>query len=829
MTTEPKYTPWKQETFNFIAQYKDVINAAAAAIPGGKVSGEALAGAMAKELDAYLNQRWREEAKDRYALTMLWPDAECRIESYCTTVTGLIDRASSLSKVALPVLVDMGPFNTQGATALRALEKYLHEHQSPNDDPLDLKKYAGTCRDFLEVLAGLSGDEAETVRVSAAIWALRMADAYDWYSGKILGNKDSENYWFGLSQPERDALLAQWAISGPVVMERLYRDNLAANQGTYLPMPGGGSSGGWNVLGNSRAIGNAMGNPGYGVDLGALGIIPEPVDWDLLDPFGGDTIDWDLFDPFGGEGDGTCPRPLEPPAQRTTPLRRRDPLILDLNGDGIGTKNYKNGAIFDHDGDGFAEITGWVDAHDGFLVMDRNGDGVINDDKELFGDQTILKNGTKAANGFEALADLDSNQDGKIDANDAAFSLLRVWQDSDGDGYSSAEELFSLDELGIKSINLDSSVANITDAKGNTKTRVGSFEKTDGTTAEIAECTLRADPMYAIPLEWLDTPNDIEALPELQGSGTLYSLHQAMVRDGSGALTSLVEQFVSASDASSRNALMDQILFAWAGTQDIDPESRGTGIDARKVGVIERYFGQSFTTMTGSNLTHEGSVALNDSYLEIFERTYAQLMAQTHLKDLYDKLDYTCCDGTDEYTTDTSAAVAALQETLAADREKGKELLSEFARTRRGLGYFGKTCYLAFREAFIQQDPSLGWVFDTGGLSVIEHTGQGSRPWSPHIEGTDNADAIRGSLTEGDGYLNGLVGNDVIYGTSRNEVLINETGDALLVAGAGNDTILAGAGNDILLNSCEIGVTRSEREKYILGLFLLVNGTVVDQ
>jgi len=63
---------------------------------------------------------------------------------------------------------------------------------------------------------------------------------------------------------------------------------------------------------------------------------------------------------------------------------------------------------------------------------------------------------------------------------------------------------------------------------------------------------------------------------------------------------------------------------------------------------------------------------------------------------------------------------------------------------------------------------------------------------------TDNADAIRGSLTEGDGYLNGLYGDDVIYGTSRNEVLINEDGDALLVAGGGNDQIWAGAGNDIL-------------------------------
>ena len=173
-------------------------------------------------------------------------------------------------------------------------------------------------------------------------------------------------------------------------------------------------------------------------------------------------------------------------------------------------------------------------------------------------------------------------------------------------------------------------------------------------------------------------------------------------------------------------------------------------------------------------------------------------MVQTHLRELYEKITYSWNDVKQEYTADFSAVISALQEAIATNPDNGKEMLSEFARTRRGLGYFGQDCYLAVREAFIQQDPSLGWMFDTGGLSVIEHTGQGSRPWSPHIEGTDNADAIRGSLTEGDGYLNGLSGNDVIYGTSRNEVLINETGDALLVTGGGNDTILAGARNDIL-------------------------------
>ncbi|MEW6741049.1 MAG: glucosaminidase domain-containing protein, partial [Nitrospirota bacterium] len=85
------------------------------------------------------------------------------------------------------------------------------------------------------------------------------------------------------------------------------------------------------------------------------------------------------------------------------PITRRDPLILDLDGDGIETTNVKDGAYFDYDGNGFSEQTGWAGADDGLLVMDRNGDGIINDGKELFGDQTILSNGQRASNGFQAL------------------------------------------------------------------------------------------------------------------------------------------------------------------------------------------------------------------------------------------------------------------------------------------------------------------------------------------------------------------------------------------------------------------------------------------
>ena len=103
------------------------------------------------------------------------------------------------------------------------------------------------------------------------------------------------------------------------------------------------------------------------------------------------------------------------------PPTPRDPLILDLNGDGVKTTDLTGSTThFDLDANGFAERVGWVSASDGLLVLDRNGNGKIDDGTELFGDRTLLQDGTLATSGFEALAEFDSNQDGIIDENETS-------------------------------------------------------------------------------------------------------------------------------------------------------------------------------------------------------------------------------------------------------------------------------------------------------------------------------------------------------------------------------------------------------------------------
>ncbi|STZ07745.1 Uncharacterised protein [Moraxella caprae] len=161
-----------------------------------------------------------------------------------------------------------------------------------------------------------------------------------------------------------------------------------------------------------------------------------------------------------------------------------DPLALDLDGDGIETIAHDKlkKAVFDHDGDGIAHATGWVKKDDGILVLDRNGDGVINDGREVFGDSTILRTGETAKHGYEALADLDSDGNGKINADDAKFNELRVWRDLDSDGVSDVGELFGLHELGIGALNLDYQEVDKNLTGGNKLTQLGSYEKHDGKT-----------------------------------------------------------------------------------------------------------------------------------------------------------------------------------------------------------------------------------------------------------------------------------------------------------------------------------------------------------
>jgi hypothetical protein len=231
------------------------------------------------------------------------------------------------------------------------------------------------------------------------------------------------------------------------------------------------------------------------------------------------------------------------------------PIILDLDGNGVQTTAVKSGSYFDHAADGFAEQTGWVGQGDGLLVRDLSGNGRIDSGRELFGSETLLRNGKKAANGFEALAELDSNGDGKIDSTDTAYASLRVWKDADGNGFSGAGELLTLAEAGVQSIGVGFTGSTLTDSQGNQHRQVGSYTSTAGQTRNATDVWFSTDTTYSVATDRIDVTADIAALPNARGYGLVRDLHQAMARDGSGVLKGLVSQFTDPAMASATDSV----------------------------------------------------------------------------------------------------------------------------------------------------------------------------------------------------------------------------------------------------------------------------------
>ncbi len=160
-----------------------------------------------------------------------------------------------------------------------------------------------------------------------------------------------------------------------------------------------------------------------------------------------------------------------------------DPIILDLNGDGYA---FGSTATFDINADGATDKVTWNSSNDGILAIDLDGNGTIDNGSEIF---TPGFGGGTFANGTEALASLDDNGDGVIDANDAAFAKLLVWQDANADGVSDAGELSSLADHGIASIATGAAHADDV-IDGQTVTARGTFTRTDGSTGEYIEAQL---------------------------------------------------------------------------------------------------------------------------------------------------------------------------------------------------------------------------------------------------------------------------------------------------------------------------------------------------
>lgn len=520
-----------------------------------------------------------------------------------------------------------------------------------------------------------------------------------------------------------------------------------------------------------------------------------------------------------------------------------DPLVLDLDGDGIELvkANAWNGVQFDYNGDGIQSATGWVKADDGILVYDRNNNGIIDDGSEIFGtDFYHLQN---IIDGFSALSTLDSNKDNVINNQDIAFNQLKVWRDFNQDGTTQTGELFTLDELDIASLSLDTGKTKDTTAK-NAVGKTASYTKTDGKQYKMGDVNFEIDSVHSEYKEHIELTEEQLNLPNLHGVGLVRDLREAAAL--SSELTRLIKAYQAASTKQQQQALLPDLMHEWARTSPnytdnppivsegviiAVPGSGSTGVTAGTSGgafvfdfqswivlkltpIIDAFLGTKSDELYyyGKRSVENMIVDIQATYNKISESLYNGLLMQTRLKDYADALSLTI-DNNGNLALDYTAVTALFKQTYSKDRQKAFVDLAEFLT----IGEYGDwTDGVKLLRQYTETARSQGVLGDYNALLSKDTIALLDKN-----KGTDSNDTIQtlnvtNSKTT---TLYGYGGNDTLIGNNTNDTLYGGDGNDKLLGGAGNDTLNGGNGNDTLNGGAGNDYLRGDagNDVYVLG------------
>ncbi|MEH7846038.1 beta strand repeat-containing protein [Rhizobium laguerreae] len=453
-------------------------------------------------------------------------------------------------------------------------------------------------------------------------------------------------------------------------------------------------------------------------------------------------------------------------------------------------------AHFDFGADGFREKTGWVGNGQGILIRNPG-------DSESVKSEDVI--GATGGNGFGELSSYDTNQDGFIGSDDAAFSSLSMWVDEDGDGISNVAEIFSLDELGITKINLAAQASGV-QFGGNTIVSTSSFTMLDSATNQLVEREMvQVDFLTDTQLSRQELPEDMVysglalILPQIDAYGLLSDFRVAASLNNDLALTA--KQLVLNSGSLSSNDFETrfvELVEKWAGIDGVERGSAGDYIDARHLALVYKYFGIDPQVATGYP-THPNA-ALAKQYEELYEGIIASMEARFvsqiapslwHLGASPETVNenpftpfvlFQYDTNSDRLNGDLDLLVAVLKDEEPADplaREQywdkathalvnlrldiyegnEQQFLSRFVGAANLSGYSSEIV-----QAFIARLAP--------GISLFD---------SPTVEG-----------------FIGTNSSDVIYGDSSSTVLIGGGGDDHIVGREGNDAIDGSGGNDTI-------------------------------
>ena len=489
-----------------------------------------------------------------------------------------------------------------------------------------------------------------------------------------------------------------------------------------------------------------------------------------------------------------------------------DPLALDLDGDGIETVATKGfaGALFDHRSQGIRTATGWISADDGLLVRDLNGNGIIDNGAELFGDNTKLADGSFAKHGYAALAELDSNGDGIVSAADAAFQTLRVWQDLNQDGISQTNELRTLEELGIQSLDVAYKDVNKNLGNGNTLAQQGRYTKKDGTTAQAGDLLLAADNLYSRFKDKVELTAEQAKAANLSGIGRLRDLREAAAL--SGDLSNVLKAYSAADTKEAQMALLDSLIHEWAETDPnwgkkppmrlstdwtqtanegvaLTPsqvaqlkknalvslsDKAKAAIDAARdrIAVLDAYTGQDSSTLY--YMSEEDALNIvkvtNDTYESLAKNIYHSLLFQTRLQPYLNQIGFKMEN--DMFTLDFSGLVQAFNHVKETNPQKAFVDLAEMLAYGELRSWYEGRRLMA---DYVEEAKKAGKFED-----YQKVLGQETVALLAKTSGTQADDTLQ----------------NVGFGNNKNVSLYGNDGNDTLIGGAGNDYLDGGSGSD---------------------------------
>ena len=482
----------------------------------------------------------------------------------------------------------------------------------------------------------------------------------------------------------------------------------------------------------------------------------------------------------------------------------RDPLIINANRDGkIETIGLDKEVFFDLDANGFAENTAWAGKNEGFLALDLDGSGFIENGRELFGDETYKADGIKATSGFDALSQYDENGDKIIDENDTIYDQLLLWIDSNSNGFSDKGELISIKDADIKSISVEfDEIMGESDPETGVKvTHKSSVSFNEGDPVEISEHWFDVSTVESKDLHDF---GDGSSMTGVDSFGSIMTLNNAIIADTTGELMTMVETFKHSSDFIEKRILIKKILYFLGDVNEIAPDSRGGNIDARDLAVIERFMDVDFVGVNGSNPNSTAASILRNVFDEL-EALYYNLLDSETMSGSYFELLNLYKDANEKNILDYSIATEELT-TGEADEEVAVEL-AMFIKCFDSI--YGTRYLNAFVSDLLAIKPEYKESLDNVYVNIILGNDD-----STTLNGTNNPDIIfaeagndtvnagngNDKIYGGDGNdrLNAGSGNDVAYGGTGDDTVNGDAGDDLIYGEEGNDTLNGGSGNDTI-------------------------------